>query len=503
MAGRSLSTKITRSGRRGDVKRTDNAIVHGTRNPDSSPMTSEQNWLLIGLVLVALILGGAFLLKTIKPAPQINDSVYVTTVSGGQYVKYDGALHPVSNLASARLILGSPVQAKTVEDKALETMRMDKPIGIPVAPNNLTAIDKGDETSWSLINIPTEQSPFTTKNIKTSEIVVLSTEVPDERVNHKLTNSDGVVVKALDDNQEDKLWVLWGGKRSQLTPNASLMNVLGISQTAIDDAPRVDSRLLTAIPLGASLSVDGFSVEKEGSKLQGKEWVVGDVLHSTTLEDKPYFGLITQNGIQEIPAYIAQIRQQKGYKVFSDLAFSQIMTIPNDKGLSLDLYPEQGIKISEDKHPIITLSSTMSRKTRTITTSILVGSTIPFNKEQLANSINLSPAQKNNVSADTVLVNPGKGWLVRVINGGEAIPEQLWYVDSTGVRFPIAEDEQNFSPKNALGFEGIEPYYVSWDTLKLFTPGASLDRKNALVYHTNIKDDLNEQEAPQPTQGGK
>ena len=90
---------------------------------------------LVGVVIAALALGVCFVLAWLRPAGQIGDSKLVADrASGALYVDIDGTMHPVHNLASARLILGQGASPKLVPMAQIEDRPMGPMVGIIGAP---------------------------------------------------------------------------------------------------------------------------------------------------------------------------------------------------------------------------------------------------------------------------------------------------------------------------------------------------------------------------------
>ncbi|CQA10411.1 type VII secretion protein EccB%2C Actinobacterial [Mycobacteroides abscessus] len=103
----------------------------------------------MSLVGGVLVLVAAFIVSLINPKPDSGVAAIMTTRSGGIFVQFNGRLHPVTNLASARLIVGKPEEAKVATDAALRSLPTGPLMGIPSAPNLLSP--RTDETAvWTV-----------------------------------------------------------------------------------------------------------------------------------------------------------------------------------------------------------------------------------------------------------------------------------------------------------------------------------------------------------------
>ena len=89
-------------------------------------------------VLGLLVLGGCGVYGLVRPQGSVGDaSIVVSKNSGSTYVLLEDTLHPVLNLASARLITGSSEKPTSVADTKLEPYPRGPLLGIPGAPASL------------------------------------------------------------------------------------------------------------------------------------------------------------------------------------------------------------------------------------------------------------------------------------------------------------------------------------------------------------------------------
>ena len=94
-------------------------------------MRGQMRALLIGMVIAVLICGGAGVLAFFRPTPNFGDSTIMLSKSNGaMFVRIGDHLHPVLNLASARLIVGKSDPPKQVDDKFLNTLPLGPAVGI-------------------------------------------------------------------------------------------------------------------------------------------------------------------------------------------------------------------------------------------------------------------------------------------------------------------------------------------------------------------------------------
>ncbi|MBM4719659.1 type VII secretion protein EccB [Rhodococcus hoagii] len=149
MAPRFLTTKTQISGYRMLVRRIEQAFIRRDVRLLSSPFSAQTAAYSVGAGLGALVLLAGLVMSFIKPAPLRGDATIIATQSGGRYVMHNGALHPVTNLSSARLIVGKADAIKTVKDSEVSNYPRGLLMGIAGAPEEMIA--RGDDTSrWEV-----------------------------------------------------------------------------------------------------------------------------------------------------------------------------------------------------------------------------------------------------------------------------------------------------------------------------------------------------------------
>jgi type VII secretion protein EccB len=115
--------------------------------------------ILPGIVVGALAVAGFGGYGLVRPSAPLHwrtaDAVIVGRQSTTRYVWWNGALHPVLNIASARLLLGAGSSVVPVEDSVLDSVPHGATVGIPYAPDSLpTAADAGIPKVWAYCDRP-------------------------------------------------------------------------------------------------------------------------------------------------------------------------------------------------------------------------------------------------------------------------------------------------------------------------------------------------------------
>lgn len=138
MAGRA-STRLQASGHRFTLRRIERTLLCGEPRPADEPLRPRAA-LAAGALVAVLALAGCALLAVLRPQPTPGDApILLGRGSGALYVRIDDTLHPVLNLASARLIAATPAEPRPVRDTDLGSARRGPLLGIPGAPRVLGA----------------------------------------------------------------------------------------------------------------------------------------------------------------------------------------------------------------------------------------------------------------------------------------------------------------------------------------------------------------------------
>ena len=133
------TTKAQVSGHKFLVRRMQHALVLGDISMIHDPLASRRRALIFGVIAVVLIALGSGLLAWLRPDPDPGDAQLLRSDQSQLYVRVEETLHPVANLASARLILGEAAEPASIGNSTLEDAALGTPIGIADAPVELAA----------------------------------------------------------------------------------------------------------------------------------------------------------------------------------------------------------------------------------------------------------------------------------------------------------------------------------------------------------------------------
>lgn len=143
------TTKTQVSGHRFMRRRVEHGLIFGDVRMIHDPLASRRRALVFSSVAALLISGVMGLFAWMDPNPDPGDALIMRGEDGSLYVRVDDTVHPVTNLASARLIAGAPLEPSRVGDETLVAMGRGVPVGITMAPSVFAPADSEHE-KWSV-----------------------------------------------------------------------------------------------------------------------------------------------------------------------------------------------------------------------------------------------------------------------------------------------------------------------------------------------------------------
>jgi hypothetical protein len=225
MAGQP-TTPLQVSGYRFVRRRVEHALLRG----DVAPVQLRGRPLATGCLLAVVAVAGCALLAFVLPgwdsAALGNAPIVMGRQSGALYVRVDDTLHPVLNLASARLIAATDAQPQPVRESDLHRAKRGPLLGIPGAPQVLGTALADAEANWALCDTAGDTAPTTTVVVGVDPLA--SGAHVDQQQPLLVTSGSGVTT-----------YLLHRGRRS----------VVNLADPSMAGVPlRISELLLNAIP---------------------------------------------------------------------------------------------------------------------------------------------------------------------------------------------------------------------------------------------------------------
>ncbi|ODR27195.1 type VII secretion protein EccB [Mycolicibacterium porcinum] len=151
---RRAATRLQLSGHRFLLRRMAHAMVRGDARMLDDPLRAQAVAYGAGCVLAAVAVAVCAVLALVRPGSAPGDAaILMARDTGALYVRIDDTVHPVPNLASARLIVGTPAHPVVVDDAVIAKVRRGPLVGIPGAPAQIGRPLAVDELGWELCDV--------------------------------------------------------------------------------------------------------------------------------------------------------------------------------------------------------------------------------------------------------------------------------------------------------------------------------------------------------------
>ena len=454
-----LTTKPQVNGYRFMVRRMEHALVRRDVRMLHDPMRSQSRSMTVGLVLGVLVLAGFGVTALFKPAPAIGDSpIVLAKGSGALFVKVDDRMHPVLNLASARLIAGSAASPAVVGDDKLRAVSLGPMVGIPGAPQQLPGRGQQVSGPWTVCD------SVDGDRIVGTSVIAGGAAIGDGIA--ELTGKEALLVE-----RDGQAHLVYDGKRARVDlEDHAVTRAMGLDGIT----PRsVTAALLNAVPEARPIVAQPVPGQGNPPTFPIPDAVVGDVVHITGAEASKHF-VVLGDGIQPVGAATADLILYGGAgAVLRELSPDSIAQAPTTgRPLPVADHPQSAPRIrGGGDDTVACLTWSRDSEGASPSTTLAVGRKLPL--AEGAQAVRMAGADGPGEAVDLFYLPPGHAANVHV---GEGRREPRFLVSDTGVRYGIAGAET----AGTLGL-GAESDSAPWSIIGILPAGPALTRTDALV----------------------
>nr|WP_090279635.1 type VII secretion protein EccB [Mycolicibacterium komanii]CRL75304.1 type VII secretion protein EccB, Actinobacterial [Mycolicibacterium komanii] len=450
MTGRS-TTGVQISAHRFLLRRLQHALVRGDVRMVDDPMRAQALSLLAGSILAVIGLGVAAVLAFLQPRGTLGDDpILMVRDSGALYVRVDVTLHPVRNLASARLISGSTAKPRLVNISAVEGAPRGATLGIPGAPDAIGSPLTGDESEWMVCEDDSGQSS------------VLVGSVGDIRA-----AEGGVLVSAAG---EAEMYLLFDGRRARVDlRNPAVVRALGLDGVV----PRAVTRaLLDTVPEVPAITAPAVRDAGVSAPAPLHGLRIGAVIRVPQAESWEHY-VVLGRGVQRIGMVAADLlrftQPQHAHEIVT-VEPGMIGTVPVVDDLPVGHFPERADPIDD---PVVCARWRWSANAKSVVTETIAVDAIPDGP-----AVRLAQADDDGTAIDGFAMSGGRNAYVRAVgvSGDGAGNGTLFLVDDAGVVFGIRDEET----AQRLGLTG-DPVPAPWPLLARLPRGPELSVEAASV----------------------
>ncbi|MFI5643490.1 type VII secretion protein EccB [Kitasatospora sp. NPDC051705] len=442
-------------------------MLRGEPDAADTPAGRTSRGTVAGLVVAVLVCLGVAVYGVMVPGGATGwrkpGTLVVVKESGARYLYLDGALHPVLNEASARLLAGEQLVVDQVGVRSLADTPRGAPIGILGAPDGLPEPGRLADAPWLACAV-SRPGPAG------GRLPELDLAVGAAARGAGLTDGQAALVAAPDGTE----YLLWHGRRLRLDGAGGARRALG--QPAVTAYP-VTSAFLNALAAGPDLAfpdVEGRGTA--GPQLAGQPTRIGQLF--TGPGGDPY--LLTAAGLAPLDRMAFELLAndpRTQHTAYQDGAVTPVALGPADLAAhtaparpagrsgtpALPSAPPELVTVPPGRGVCAELHLTGQAPT----TSVTLLDAGAVTGAPPAAQPGVAPAC---AGADRIAVRPGGGALVRALSSA-GLGSTLYLVTDAGVKYPLA----SAAAVKQLGYDGTAPSALPESLLALLPTGPGLD----------------------------
>lgn len=452
---RRSTTKLQISGHRFLLRRMEHALVRGDVQMLDDPMRTQALSLLAGAVLAVIGLGVAAVLAFYQPRGALGEApILMVRDTGALYVRIDQNLHPVLNLASARLITGTAATPRLVTASALDGVPRGATLGIPGAPAAIGSPLTPDESQWLVCE----------DDSSTSTVMVGS-------VYEARAARSSVLVSVA--GESAATYLLYEGWRAKVDlRNPAVVRALGLDGVA----PRTVSRtLLDTVPEVPEIAAPDIRDAGAPAPAPLHGLWVGAVIRVPHTESPEHY-VVMRAGVQRIGMVAADLirftQPQHAHEIVT-VEPGAIGAVPVVEDLPVGKFPDRADPAND---PVVCAKWQWSTTSKYVVTETITTDAIPAHGGMT--SVRLAQADAVGAGIDAFAMRGGRSAYVRAtgVIGSGSRNGALFLVNDAGVAFGIRDEET----AKRLGLTG-DAQPAPWALLARLPRGPELSVESASV----------------------
>jgi type VII secretion protein EccB len=452
-----MANRLHVSGYRFLVRRMEHALVRGDVRMLDDPLRAQSLSLIGGCILTAIIVAACAVLAFLRPQGALgNAPIVMVRESGALYVRIGDTVHPVLNLASARLIAGTPANPVAVNQSAINAADRGPLVGIPGAPAMIAAPLGEQQPGWAVCDEATKTT-------------IIAGDVPRDG----LSSGTNVLVTPSSESAATT-YLLYDGWRAKV----DLRNRAVVRALRLDGvAPRPVSRaLLEAMPEAAPIAAPRIPDAGSPGPLPLRGYAVGSVIRVVRANAAEYY-VVLRDGVQrvgEVAADLIRFTDSQRDREIPTVAPDAVGAVSVVNTLAVTTFPERG---GVSAGPV--LCAHWRPAGESANTTVLTGNSLPLDGAP----VKLAQADADGPNVDEVFIPHGRSAYVRStgVTGDGDTASALYYVDDFGVLFGIRDEDA----AHHLGLAG-PAIPAPWPVLARLPRGPELTRDAASVARDSV-----------------
>ncbi len=439
------------------------ALVRGDVRMLDDPLRAQSLSLAAGCILAVIVVAGSAILAFLRPQGGLGSApIVMVRDSGALYVRIGDTMHPVLNLASARLIAGTPANPEPVSESAINDAKRGPLVGIPGAPATVASPLVSDESAWTVCD-------------DASGTTVVAGDAWDD--------ADGLdaghnLLVAPRSESAATTYLVYGGWRAKV----DLRNHAVVRALRIDGVvPQPVSRAtLDAIPEAPPIIAPHIPGAGSPGPPSLRGLTVGAVVRVARAGSVEYY-VVLADGVQrvgEVAADLIRFTHSQRHREIVTVAPDVIGAVPIVDALGGATLPERGGVVSE---PVVCAHWRPGPADGETNTTVLVGNSLPLGGGNAP--VKLAQADGHGSNVDSVSMPHGRSAYVRAIGitGDDESAGVLYFINESGVAFGLRDEDA----AKHLGLT-TSPVPAPWPVLARLPRGPVLDKDSASIARDSI-----------------
>jgi type VII secretion protein EccB len=456
------TTRLHISGYRFLLRRIECALLGRDIRAVNEPIRAPAQSLLAGVLLAIILLAGCAVLAVLRPQPaSANAPIVMGKRSGALFVRIGGTLHPVLNLASARLIMKTNADPQPVAESELTHSKRGPLLGIPGAPQFLGTPLAEDELQWTVCDSRDGARQSTT-------VVIGRAEGP---ASHVLARERTLLVRPASGGST---YLLYDGRRAVVNLDESaVVRALGLEgQIPLTVSPVLLNLVPETPPVTTPRIPDAGG--RGPAALPG--FPVGSVLRVARAGGDEYY-VVLRDGVQrvgQLAADLVRFTISQGTRTAISVAPDVIRATAAVTRLPVSGFPDRAQTSAVADGTTLCVRWTHAASGNAEISFSVGGLPIPVGQEP----VTLTQADGKGSAVDAVYLPPGRAAYVRAtgLSGSNTRAGTRYLICDTGVRFAVHDDDA----AHDLGLpDTMVP--APWPLLAKLPAGPELSRADASV----------------------
>ncbi len=436
----------------------EHALLRGDIRMAHDPIRAQSLSFIAGCVMAVVVIAVCAVLAFLRPNTGLGHAAIVMSrESGALYVRVGDTLHPVLNLASARLVAGTDAGPEIVSAADIDKAQRGPLLGTPGAPAVIAKPLTDEESAWTVCD-----STTTTVVAGHPDAIDRAARQPTVLVTPRAESAATT-------------YLLYDGWRAEV----DLRNPAVVWALRLDGVePRPVSRaLLDAVPEAPPITSPHVAGAGKPGALAGLR--VGTVVRVTRVDANDYF-VVLADGVQrigEVAADLIRVTDSQGSREIASVSPDAVGGVPVVDSLPVSTFPRRAGTPTGTGGSGMLCAQWLPGGPKT---ALWVGDSLPLD----SNPIELVQADGEGPNVDSVAMPPGRSAYVRATavagNDGETGP--FYLVTDSGVLFGVHDENTG----KLLGVQG-DPVSAPWPLLARLPRGPELSRDSALVARDSVR----------------